>query len=249
MLTQRLSVFLLILGLSIPSLTAQEISTQEIIDRAIENSGGQAYETHKVSFDFRGKNYVSYIEDGNRTYERSSKEKGGAIRDIKTDASFKRVVNGAEVKLSPKKATSYANSVNSVHYFARLPYGLNEAAVQKELLGKVTVNQKPYYKIKVTFETAGGGSDHEDTYLYWVSADTFNVDFLAYEFHIDGGGIRFREAYNERFVEGVRFVDYNNYKPKSKGVDFFTVDALFEKGELKLLSKIELENMSVSKMN
>jgi hypothetical protein len=41
-------------------------------------------------------------------------------------------------------------------------------------------------------------------------------------------------------------VDYNNFKPKENTVLLEKLDELFEQGELQLLSKIELENVSVN---
>jgi len=70
-----------------------------------------------------------------------------------------------------------------------------------------------YYKLKVTFDQDGGGDDFDDTYVYFFNKATFKPDYLAYDFHVNGGGMRFREAYNERYVNGIRFVDYNNMKP------------------------------------
>jgi hypothetical protein len=57
--------------------------------------------------------------------------------------------------------------------------------------------------------------------------------------------MRFREAYNECYVNGIRFVDYKNYKPINKDADLFDLDRLFENNELKLLSKIENKNIVV----
>lgn len=91
-------------------------------------------------------------------------------------------------------ALKYYNSVNSVHYFAYLPQGLNDKAVQKELLGEVVLKGEPYYKVRVTFAQEGGGNDYEDVFIYWFHKQKFTMDYLAYEFHVDGGGMRFREA-------------------------------------------------------
>lgn len=55
-----------------------------------------------------------------------------------------------------------------------------------------------------------------------------------------------REAYNVRIIEGIRFVDYNNYKPESLEVSLTDLDELFKDGTLKLLSKIENEGVGVS---
>ena len=146
-------------------------------------------------------------------------------------------------------ANIYSNSINSVHYFAYLPYGLNDPAVNKEFLGEMAIKGKDYYKVKVTFDQENGGDDFDDVYIYWFNKETFKPEYLAYEFHVNGGGLRFREAYNERYVNGIRFVDYNNYKSVSDSQSIYEIDSLFNKGELELLSKIELKDVVVSPGN
>ncbi len=103
-------------------------------------------------------------------------------------------------------AVKYTGSVNSVHYCSVLPYGLNDAAVQKKLLEETSINQKPYYKVQISFAEDGGGEDFDDVFIYWIDKKTFKVDYLAYSFHENDGGMRFREATNERFVNGIRLL-------------------------------------------
>ena len=214
----------------------QELGVQSIIDRAIVKSGGERFKESKVSFVFRDRKYTSYYMDGQKMLEQTeelSKE------------YFERFINDSLVSLPDSLKTRYANSVNSVHYFSKLPFGLNDKAVNKEYLGEEIINETAYHKIKVTFGQEGGGDDFDDTYLYWFNQETMLPDFLAYDFHVDGGGQRFREAYNERYINGIRFVDYNNYKPKRKGSDLMDIAQLFVNGNLDLLSKIELEEIEV----
>jgi hypothetical protein len=223
----------------------QEVEdVQKIIDRSIDVAGGDLYKTSNLSFKFRGRDYILEQQKGKRVLKRIQYTDSGMVTDIKQGNNFERLLNKEYVPVTDSMATVYGNSVNSVHYFALLPYGLNDAAVRKELLGKKQIKGKHYYKIKVTFDQQGGGNDFDDVYLYWIDQKTFKPTYLAYEFHVDGGGLRFREAYNERYVNGLRFVDYYNFKPKGDAV-INQIDSLFEKGELELLSKIELENIEV----
>nr|WP_292960721.1 DUF6503 family protein [Muricauda sp. UBA7809] len=223
------------------------ITVQEIVDSSIADSGGKLYGTHKVIFDFRDKKYVSENIEGVRVYTRISDLDSAKIVDVKYGNDFTRHINDSLVKVKDSMAVVYSNSINSVHYFVRLPYGLNDAAVNKELLGTETIADKEYYKVKVTFDQQGGGDDFEDTYLYWFDMESFKPEYLAYSFHIDGGGQRFRKAYNERYVNGIRFVDYENYKPKQDGSDILEIGQLYNKDGLELLSKIELKNIIVEK--
>lgn len=223
----------------------EQPTAQEIVDNSIADSGGKLFNDHTVTFDFRDKRYVSENLDGQRVFKRISDLDTTTITDIKRGDDFERYVNDSLVKVHDTIAVKYSNSINSVHYFVRLPFGLNDAAVNKKFLGEETIGNKPYYKVKITFDQQGGGEDFEDTYLYWFDKETFKPDYLAYDFHTNGGGQRFRKAYNERYVNGIRFVDYENYKPKNKGTDILEIGQWFDKGELELLSKIELENIRV----
>jgi len=222
------------------------LSAQDIVDKTIEVSGGDKYLNAEIDFDFRDKHYRSVREGGKFQYERQFQDSIGIIKDVFNNDGFQRFVNDTLTKIPDSMAVKYTSSVNSVHYFALLPYGLNDAAVNKSSLGEVSIKDKLYHKIKVTFSQEGGGEDYEDVFIYWIEAETFKANYIAYSYiEDDGVGIRFREAYNERFINGLRFVDYNNYKSEDATMDLLGLDKAFESGSLKLLSKIELENIEV----
>lgn len=243
---QRIFLLLFVLlSIACKETSKEELTAQEIVDKSIAASGGVLYNDHGTSFIFRDKEYVSRNENGKRVFERISRLDSVTITDVKKDNGFERFMNDSLVAVPDSMAVKYANSINSVHYFVRLPFGLNDAAVNKELLGKESIGGKEYYKIKVTFDQQGGGDDFEDTYLYWFDTESFKPDYLAYDFHVDGGGQRFRKAYNERYVDSIRFVDYENYKPKTKDSDILEIAKLYDKGELELLSKIEIMDIKV----
>ncbi len=90
-------------------------------------------------------------------------------------------------------AEVYSNSVNSVAYFALLPFRLNDAAVNKRYIGTSEIKGEPYFEIEVTFQQKGGGKDHDDVFIYWIHQQHFTMDYLAYSFIVDGGGTRFRK--------------------------------------------------------
>ncbi|MFH6604170.1 DUF6503 family protein [Maribacter algicola] len=221
------------------------LTAQQIVDKSIEVCGGDLYKTSNISFDFRDITYTLDVTKGQRILKRVITADSSVVVDVRHPHKFERYINDSLVVLHDTLANKYANSVNSVHYFAYLPFGLNDAAVNKELLEKVAIEGQDYYKVKVTFDQKGGGKDFDDIYVYWFNADTFKPDFLAYEFHVDGGGMRFREAYNERSIGGIRFVDYNNYEPEDPLHSIYDIDSLLMAGKLKLLSKIELKNITL----
>lgn len=226
----------------------QQLTAQQVVDQTIKASGGRLYESAEITFTFRNIIYKSVRQNGRFSLQRILPDTLNTM-DIITNDGFHRIQNGEKVILADTIAFRYMESVNSVHYFMNLPFGLNDPAVHKKLLDPVMIKGKDYHKIEITFTEDGGGVDFEDVFLYWISKDDFTVDYLAYQFFTNDGGIRFRESYNPRVIEGIRFVDYKNYRPEQKDIDFYKVDELYENDALIELSLIEKEKINVRLLN
>jgi len=218
---------------------------QQVVDKAIEAHGGEKFQKVKVEFDFRERHYTSMRNRGKYTYTRAFNDSTGRVKDVLTNDSFHREINGNRVPITDERAEAFSNSVNSVVYFALLPYGLNDPAVRKSYIGERTIRGNAYHLIRITFEEEGGGQDFEDVFLFWINPENFRVDYFAYSYKSDGGGIRFREAINPRILNGLLFQDYNNFKPKSDTVTLDQMQELFESNALEKMSLINLENIKV----
>ena len=219
---------------------------QAIVDRAMAAHGSENLDRAEVEFDFRDRHYVVTRDGGRFTYERTFTDSTGAdVRDVLTNDSLYREVNGARVDLTEEERLSAETGVNSVVYFALLPYFLNDPAVQKSYLGEATVEGEPYDKVEVTFQEEGGGQDYQDRYVYWFHRDNHTMDYLAYSFEVNGGGTRFRQAVNPRVVGGVRFADYLNGGADTLGTPIHRYDEMLAAGEIDPISEIELKNIDV----
>ncbi|MBT8218419.1 MAG: deoxyribose-phosphate aldolase [Bacteroidia bacterium] len=218
-------------------------AAQDIIDSAIAAHGGEAYDSLRVAYSFRDKDYTIVINGGNYEYTRSYRDSTGSYYDVLNNNGFQRTKDGEIQDLSEKDVRRYGNSLNSVTYFTLLPRGLNDPAVNKEMMSPDTINSVPYYVIKVTFDQEGGGEDFEDEYRYWIHKENRTIDFLAYNFHVNNGGVRFREAKEPTVFAGVRFQNYINYKPEDKDTPLAELPKLFEEGKLNSLSEINNEDI------
>ncbi|MEH6656365.1 DUF6503 family protein [Leeuwenhoekiella marinoflava] len=224
----------------------QNLDVNTIIENAITRVGGATINTSTITFHFRDKYYRANRDNGLYRLERSSDAAFKDTLDQLTNSDFKRFINEKEVAVADSLITSLSGGVNSVHYFSVLPYGLDSEAVNAKKIGEATINGKTYYEIQVSFSQEGGGEDYEDQYMYWINTEDFTVDYLAYNYHVNEGGTRFREAYNAREINGIRFVDYRNFKPEEQFPSLESLDSLFVNGKLDLLSKIELEDVTVT---
>lgn len=213
-----------------------------IIDNAIKAHGGKLYETVQYQFVFRDKTYSFNNQNGYTYWVKATDSLGNRVVDTLQNGIFTRNVNNEKIELSSKDVAKYSNALNSVIYFATLPHKLSDAAVHKDYLGETVIHGEDYDIVKVTFEEEGGGEDHDDVFMYWINKKSHYINYLAYSYSTNNGGVRFRSAYNPRTIDGIRFQDYLNWEAPV-GTPLERLPALFEKGQLKELSKIRTEDV------
>jgi hypothetical protein len=242
----RLPLFPILAILVLLASCDSRTEAEKIVDRSIEVHGGDIFKNSKIEFDFRNIHYTIFKTENEFEYIREFSDSTGNVIDLLNNQGFVRTVNGAKIDtLSEEWIGKYSRSVNSVAYFAFLPYGLNDESVYKTYLGETEINGEKYDLIKVTFAEEGGGDDFDDEFLYWIGTEDSIIDFMAYSYQTDGGGVRMREVSAVQEVGGIRFQNYLNLKPADESVSVEKMQELYEAGELELLSEINLENINV----
>jgi hypothetical protein len=227
----------------------KETSIEEtILNAALIKHGSDKILDRIISFTFREKRYSFMKNEKGFSYARKFTDSSRIIIDKFTNNGTTRTVNDSLIDLDEKKTNGISNSLNSVMYFTFLPYFLQDKAVKMEFVAKNTIKGKEYDQIKVTFNQSGGGDDFEDEYRYWFNSKDSTMDYFAYSYYVNGGGIRFREAINTRTIQGIRFSDYKNFEVEL-GTNLDSIPQLFNQGKLGLLSKIENEEIIVSAPN
>ncbi|MDW5289776.1 DUF6503 family protein [Formosa sp. PL04] len=216
--------------------------SENILNEAIIAHGGDLYKSAHYSFVFRGNTYQFKNNDSNYEYTKTYKKGDSLIIDVLKNGDFSRTYNNQPIALSDKSIASGTGSINSVIYFSTLPFKLNDKAVNSKLIENINIKGEDYAVIEVTFNKDGGGEDHDDEYYYWVNTKTKKIDYLAYNYSVNDGGVRFRVAYNKRVVGGITFQDYTNYEA-NVGTPLKNLPVLFEADKLQELSKIKTENV------
>ncbi len=227
---------------SLESASSPKSKADKILAKTIKVHGGKKYDKAHYEFVFRKKKYTFKNEGQKYEYTSTSTKEGQTIVDILNNDGITRTVNGNAISLSEKQIRGYTGSLNSVIYFATLPHKLLDPAVNKTFKGITNIKGQVYSVLHIYFNEENGGVDHDDNFYYWINAKTNRIDYLAYDYKVNNGGVRFRSAYNPRIVDGILFQDYVNYKAPV-GTPLKDLPALFEKEELKKLSVIETENI------
>jgi hypothetical protein len=213
-----------------------------IINVAIEAHGGKLYTTADYSFVFRATKYR--FQNSKTTYSYSSKiqKEDSLIKDVMTPDKFERKINNSLQILNKKQTRQYSEALNSVIYFATLPHKLEDASVNKKFVEETSIKKKRYDVISVSFGQDGGGKDFDDEYQYWINKDTYKIDYLAYNYRVNDGGVRFRAAFNTRVIDGITFQDYINYEAPLE-TPLTDLPKLYVQGKLKEVSIIRTENV------
>jgi len=221
---------------------------QLAIDRAIAAHGGDIIDNSRITFDFRGFEFVLERENGRFQYERRfTGEDGTRVREGLNNDGFFRDVNGQAVELDSLDRRRIGDNVNSMAYFTLLPVNLNDPAVIKEYMGEVTIKGAPYHKIGITYRQEGGGRDYQDRFLVWIHADNHTMDYYAYWYFTDETGSRFRSMDVIHEVGGARLRDELNWTYDDLTVETIDrYDELFDADSLRLVSEIRLENITVT---
>lgn len=212
---------------------------QKIIQECVAAHGGKNYKNVDVSFDFRTFKIRIKSKGSEFQYERTMQDSlKRNVHDVLNNVGFTREINNEKQALSQKDMDKYREGVNSVAYFVLLPYKLMDIAVNSAHVGTMTLDNQTYDKIKVWFDTEGGGKDHEDVFCYWINQKTHMLDYLAYT----NGGPRFRKAMKRHTVNGIVFQDYENYEILDKTLRTDEYGKAFVEGKAQLLSVIEQTN-------
>ncbi|WP_430907600.1 DUF6503 family protein [Maribacter sp. 2-571] len=214
----------------------------QLLHDVVAAHGGERYKNAFYQFTFRNRNYTFKNGPEGYTYTAKDTKDGIEIYDTLKNGVLTRTVNGSLTSFSDKDVAKYSEALNSVIYFATLPDKLQDKAVQKSFEGSTRIKGIPYQILGVRFTEEDGGTDFDDIFHYWINEKTKTIDYLAYSYNTNGGGVRFRSAYHPRTVNGIRFQDYVNYKAPI-GTPLKKLPALFEEGNLEVLSKIVTENV------
>lgn len=215
---------------------------ESLVAETIKAHGGELYDTAHYQFVFRNKTY-SFKNAANLSHYTVTSTAGSeTILDELKNGILSRSINGASVSLSEKDVDKYTEALNSVVYFASLPHKLKDKAVNKTYEGRASIKGQEYDLLGVSFDQEGGGKDYDDKFLYWINSESKTIDYLAYSYSSNDGGVRFRSAFNPRTVNGIRFQDYINYKVPL-GTALKDISKLYEEGNLEELSKIITEEV------
>ncbi len=244
MLKQILIAAISIITISCNDNGSRDEKAIHIVNQCIEAHGGKNYHDMDISFDFRQFRVHLKQNDGIFLYERTSKDSlNNVLHDMLTNNFFSRELNGKKQELTKKETDKYKEGLNAIAYFVLLPFKLSDPAVNLKYLGEITIENKKYDKIGVSFKAEDGGKDYHDEFCFWINQTDHMLDYLAYS----SGGPRFRKAIKREKVDGIVFQDYENYEVLDSTFATVNYDIAYITRKVKLLSTIEQQNYTSHK--
>ena len=225
-----------------------KVERLEIVDRAIEFHGGDAFESSTKRFRICSKSGCfavrSRIDGGRFEHTVEQPERGREVRI--TNDSVERWQDGEPVEVAGKDEQRWRDWVSQRVYFAFLPYALNDPSVYKQDLGLVDGEHGPLHLVKVSFEP-GTSTSASSEFLYWFEPDSGRMVQYAYSFD---GGVRLRRSFNERRVGGILVADSENWGVDGKGMSIDPLaDPAYVERELEHISTVTLEDVEIAPLD
>lgn len=224
----------------------EETDTHPMIQRTIGAHYPKGIDGKLIAFDFRDRSYTCSFDQGMFRFTRSYQLDRKQVLDTLDNVGFRRYVEGKRLLQSVEDSLKYMEGLNGVIYFGFLPHRLQDPAVMADSIESQTIKGVKYAVLRVRFTEEGGGSDYDDEFMFWFDRRSHRMDYFAYRYVRDGGGVRFREAVNRRSVEDMLIQDYINYKHENWQMPLDSMSILFDRGALQELSRIEFQNLQVN---
>lgn len=239
---------LMLAGVAAASCSPSLDDADRIVLASIDRHGGALFDDSLIRFTFRDVRFDVLTDRGAFRLERTYRDAlGRSVTEVIANDGVHMIVNGEEVALDAGAQAQVEEAVNSVVYFAFLPYRLRDPAVRLRDLGPDLIEGQPYDRIEVTFAQEGGGQDWDARFVHWIHSEGRTLDYFAYQYSRGEGGTRFRRAINSREVGGLLIRDWENFGARSELAALEDYPALLGSGELNLLSVILLEDVQVSR--
>ena len=247
MKTSLATLALLCLLTTSPMFAQDGAQQLEIVDRAITLHGGDRYEASVTTLEICSRSGCFRLRsevDGDRFDHTVTTvpAEGEPERKVRiTNTTVEEWIGGEPQEVGDREQR-LRDFVQARIYFPFLPYRLNDPSVHQRQLDFQKWEDRPLYRIKVTFEE-GSSTAANDEYMFWFEPRSARLQQFAYTFN-DRKGMRFRRLVDYRRVGGILFADQENYG--MTGVNL-TVDDITPElaSTMELVSTVKLEDIEV----
>lgn len=222
----------------------------EIVDRAIAFHGQGDYDNSITTLKICSKSGCFRLRsevDGDRfdhtvtTLPQAGEEREPERKVRITNMTVEEWIDGASQEVAGREQR-LRDFVNARVYFPFLPYRLNDPSVHQEQMEFQTWENRPLYRVKVTFE-AGSSTAANDEYMFWFEPRAGRLQQFAYTFN-ERKGLRFRRLFNYRRVGGLLFADQENYGMAGENLSVEQVTPELA-ATLELISTVRCEDIDV----
>ncbi|NND88766.1 MAG: hypothetical protein HKM28_05925 [Flavobacteriaceae bacterium] len=238
------SILLLSLMFFAACSTEPQISADTILEKSIEAAGGEDFFHSTISFSIEDYEYVlkrdGYLTDFSLTREIDttiyfSTYKGGLMHYY---------VNGVEEPESMQSRKFLDARLDGFTFLSSMPHVFNENGTIVERLENVTIQQKEYYTLRITYKHQEGMEDRNIFYLY-IDPDTFYIDYVAFKLDVYQNFQNFRRNYNRRKIEGILFSDFYSFYPHDQSMPLDSLYHYYNKRDVREGPATEYKNISV----
>lgn len=227
--------------------TSKEINAVNLLDRVIEQHGGQTYFSKKIGFTINDTQYSIAYPKGRALYtmERNYNEihnkviyDGGYLKYYKNDS------------LQEDNSFPYRIIERSLYgtlYGLSIPFNLNNKEYSFSLLENVTIRSQNYYVLQATSPDLQEKKTNE--VLLYVAQDDYTIDYLAIDYNAIALQKQFRRLTNDRKIDHILFQDVVIFVAQDSTLSLDKYYTHYNNPKLKHTKTIELKNIEVQNLD
>ena len=215
-----------------------------IVSKALSFHGEEMFQRSSISMT---------ITSLSGSFEIYSTRDGGNFEYTITDSRSNRRVtlsntlvqewhDGKQLTLDEEGERQARAFVDARVFFPLLPFTLRGDDVHFKDLGVENWHGKNLHKIKVFF-TPETSTDADDNYMFWFDPDTGRIEQFGYDFN---GGLRYRKAIGFIRAGNILFSNQENYGIDGGRVPVEMLSPSYVDEKMRLISSVELRNISVT---
>lgn len=196
-----------------------EFSGAELIDKAIAAHGGDLYKNATINFELN--DYLfEFTRDGyNYNYKMWQDRDTVVIAAHTFNGGIEYTENDSVIDRGARLTNMFKNRINNIAYDFYIPYEFTTNDVIATYLTSEYLRQRLYHKVKISFKTPAGAEPDLRSYMLWIDAESFEVDFIGKENNPNSGKKQFSAAAYKRRVGGMLFSDFELYQTKGRNLD------------------------------
>jgi len=226
------------------------LTAKDILSESYKAYNSDAFFNSTIKFNIKDLEYPLHRKGHIQDFEVVRKVDTTTYKATYSNGSTSYIVNDKELPQTSMARLFIQIKLEGISYLFSIPHVFDQNAVIPKRLEDVTIKNKEYYAVDITF-TRLDEEEPENEFILYINKENFLVDYYAQDYDLAAPvkRLEFRVAHNFRTIEGITLADYFVLKSKSEDEKLSNLFKLYNDNDLEESEALKFENIEVELHN